>query len=132
MTQLQGLITKGSVNENLVSEGLPTEGMSAEGLQGALPGTLTAGNPTHDTKQSDTGATPRPLSAHIKTMLEAYFRDLDGHPPADLYQMVLSEVEQPLLETVLRYTRGNQSKAAAMLGLNRGTLRKKLKQYDIN
>ncbi|NOX76923.1 MAG: DNA-binding transcriptional regulator Fis [Gammaproteobacteria bacterium] len=73
-----------------------------------------------------------PLSGHVKTMLENYFKDLDGHPPADLYQMVLQEVEQPLLEAVLTYTRGNQSKAATLLGLNRGTLRKKLKQYDIN
>jgi Fis family transcriptional regulator, factor for inversion stimulation protein len=73
-----------------------------------------------------------PLSGHIKSMLEGYFNDLDGHPPADLYQMVLQEIEQPLLESVLHYTRGNQSKAAIMLGLNRGTLRKKLKQYDLN
>lgn len=75
---------------------------------------------------------PIPLSNHVKSMLEDYFSDLDGHPPADLYQMVLHEIEQPLLETVLHYTRGNQSKAAVLLGLNRGTLRKKLKQYDIN
>jgi len=73
-----------------------------------------------------------PLSGHIKSMLEGYFNDLDGHPPADLYQMVLQEIEQPLLESVLHYTRGNQSKAAIVLGLNRGTLRKKLKQYDMN
>lgn len=75
---------------------------------------------------------PIPLSGHVKSMLEDYFRELDGHPPADLYQMVLQEIEQPLLQTVLHYTRGNQSKAATMLGLNRGTLRKKLKLYDIN
>ena len=73
-----------------------------------------------------------PLSGTIKSMMEDYFNDLDGHPPADLYQMVLQEIEQPLLESVLHYTRGNQSKAAIVLGLNRGTLRKKLKQYDIN
>ena len=73
-----------------------------------------------------------PLSGHIKSMLEGYFKDLDGHPPADLYQMVLQEIEQPLLESVLHFTRGNQSKAAIVLGLNRGTLRKKLKQYDLN
>lgn len=71
------------------------------------------------------------LRGQIKTMLEDYFRDLDGHQPAELYQMVLQEVEQPLLESVLNYTRGNQSKAAELLGLNRGTLRKKLKQYDM-
>jgi Fis family transcriptional regulator, factor for inversion stimulation protein len=73
-----------------------------------------------------------PLSGHIKSMLKGYFNDLDGQAPADLYQMVLQEIEQPLLESVLHYTRGNQSKAAIVLGLNRGTLRKKLKQYDMN
>ena len=71
------------------------------------------------------------LNGTIKNMLEDYFNELDGHPPADLYQMVLQEIEQPLLETVLHYTRGNQSKAAVLLGLNRGTLRKKLKQYGL-
>ena len=73
-----------------------------------------------------------PLSGTIKSMMDDYFKDLDGHAPADLYQMVLQEIEQPLLESVLHFTRGNQSKAAIVLGLNRGTLRKKLKQYDIN
>ncbi len=73
-----------------------------------------------------------PLSGTIKTMLEDYFNDLDGYPPSDLYQMVLQEIEQPLLESVLHYSRGNQTKAAIVLGLNRGTLRKKLKQFDIN
>ncbi len=134
MTQLQGLIAESSRNENLVGDGLPNEGIDTSRLQKegqeGLPRTLTTGNASYDATTDE--ANPRPLSTHIKNMLEAYFRDLDGHPPADLYQMVLSEVEQPLLETVLHYTRGNQSKAAAMLGLNRGTLRKKLKQYDIN
>jgi Fis family transcriptional regulator len=83
-------------------------------------------------QMADTDNQNVPLSGTVKSMLEDYFNDLDGHPPADLYQMVLQEIEQPLLETVLHYTRGNQSKAAVLLGLNRGTLRKKLKQYDIN
>lgn len=84
------------------------------------------------TQMSDSENDNVSLNGTIKTMLEDYFNDLDGHPPADLYQMVLQEIEQPLLETVLHYTRGNQSKAAVVLGLNRGTLRKKLKQYDMN
>ena len=49
----------------------------------------------------------------------------------DVYQMVLAEVEAPLLEEIMRYTRNNQTKASQMLGLNRGTLRKKLKQYGL-
>jgi len=96
--------------------------------------TLHFQSPMNDTinQLSDADDQNVPLSDTIKTMLEDYFNDLDGTPPADLYQMVLQEMEQPLLETVLHYTRGNQSKAAVLLGLNRGTLRKKLKQYDMN
>lgn len=71
------------------------------------------------------------LADHIKQVLQNYYKDLDGHEPAHLYQLVLQEVERPLLESVMEYTRGNQSKASIVLGLNRGTLRKKLKQYDI-
>jgi Fis family transcriptional regulator len=60
-----------------------------------------------------------------------YFHHLDGQEASDVYQMVMNEVEAPLLEAVMRYTRNNQTKASQMLGLNRGTLRKKLKQYDL-
>jgi Fis family transcriptional regulator len=67
----------------------------------------------------------------VEHALRAYFADLDGQPTSDLYNMVLAEVEAPLLEAVMDYTRNNQSKTAEMLGLNRGTLRKKLKQYDL-
>ena len=67
----------------------------------------------------------------VEHALQQYFLHLDGQPANDLYQLVLSEVEAPLLEAVLTYTRNNQSKSAEMLGLNRGTLRKKLKQYDL-
>ena len=55
----------------------------------------------------------------------------EGEPVSELYQMVLAEMEIPLLEKVLEYPRGNQTKAAELLGLNRGTLRKKLKQYGL-
>jgi Fis family transcriptional regulator len=73
-----------------------------------------------------------PLRASVRTALRRYFKDLNGHRPAGLYQMVMSEVEQPLLETVMSYTRGNQSQAAAILGINRNTLRKKLKQHGLD
>jgi len=72
-----------------------------------------------------------PLSFHVKQALERYFADLNGHTPADLYDLVLCEVERPLLEEVLRRTRGNISKAAQYLGLNRATLRKKLERHGI-
>ena len=85
----------------------------------------------HFEKPLESAGTVQPLSDHIKLVLENYFNDLDGHEPAHLYQLVLQEIERPLLETVMKYTKGNQSKASIVLGLNRGTLRKKLKQYDI-
>ena len=50
---------------------------------------------------------------------------------SDVYQMVLAEIEAPLLQEIMAYTRNNQTKASIMLGLNRGTLRKKLKQYNL-
>jgi Fis family transcriptional regulator, factor for inversion stimulation protein len=71
------------------------------------------------------------LRDSVEKNLKNYFSHLDGAPVKDVYQMVLSEVEAPLLEQVLQYTRNNQTKASVMLGLNRGTLRKKLKQYGM-
>jgi Fis family transcriptional regulator len=74
----------------------------------------------------------RPLCSCIDTALQRFFTDLDGHmPPRDLYQMVLGEVELPLLKSVMDYTQGNQSKAAEVLGINRSTLRKKLEKYGL-
>lgn len=74
----------------------------------------------------------RPLSSAVQTALERYFDDLDGHPPGDLYGMVIGEVERPLLAMTLQYTRGNQTQAAELLGINRSTLRKKLQQYGMD
>ena len=71
------------------------------------------------------------LRDSVEQSLENYFAQLDGAPVKDVYNMVLSEVEAPLLEQVLKYTRNNQTKASVLLGLNRGTLRKKLKQYGL-
>lgn len=71
------------------------------------------------------------LRDSVKLALERYLDQLDGFPPANVYEMVLAEIEIPLLETILRFTRGNQSKAAIILGISRGTLRKKLKIYDL-
>jgi Fis family transcriptional regulator len=82
-------------------------------------------------KKETVEASGQSLAEHIKQVLQNYYKDLEGHEPAHLYQLVLQEVERPLLESVMEYTRGNQSKASIVLGLNRGTLRKKLKQYDI-
>ena len=74
----------------------------------------------------------KPLRECIAAALDNYFHHLDGHKPENLYSMVLAEMEVPLLEAMLKYTGGNQSHAAIMLGINRGTLRKKLKQYGLD
>ncbi len=71
------------------------------------------------------------LRESVADSLRSYFSKLDGHAPDDLYRMVIEEVERPLLESVMNYCGGNQTKAAKCLGLNRGTLRKKLKYYDV-
>ncbi len=67
----------------------------------------------------------------VQESMETYFANLDGEGTNELYKMVISEVEQPLLRVVLKHTRGNQTRAAEILGINRGTLRKKLKMYDL-
>ncbi|MGH8378117.1 MAG: DNA-binding transcriptional regulator Fis [Gammaproteobacteria bacterium] len=72
------------------------------------------------------------LRDYAEKTLRRYFADLDGHDPSDLYEFVLGEIEPPLLKTLMDYTHGNQSRASEILGINRSTLRKKLRQYKIN
>jgi Fis family transcriptional regulator len=71
------------------------------------------------------------LRAAVTASVRQYLGELDGQISTDVYQMVLAEIEAPLLEEIMAYTRNNQTKASIMLGLNRGTLRKKLKQYHL-
>ena len=71
------------------------------------------------------------LRQSVRQAVSAYLDELDGQLGSDVYQMVLAEMEAPLLEEIMRYTRNNQTRASQMLGLNRGTLRKKLKQYGL-
>jgi len=78
------------------------------------------------------GVSDKPLRDYIKVAMETYFHNLNGQEPTELYRLVLGEMEQPLLETVMQYARGNQTRAAIMLGLNRSTLRKKLKLYGLD
>ena len=74
---------------------------------------------------------PEPLQKAVRDALAHYFDQLDGTAPNDLYQLVIQQVEQPLFESVLNHTGGNQSKAATLLGISRSTLRKKLAHYEI-
>jgi Fis family transcriptional regulator len=71
------------------------------------------------------------ISACIQRALEAYFRDLDGETPSNIYDMVLKSVERPMLEVTLRQAGGNQTLAAEMLGINRNTLRKKIAEHHL-
>lgn len=68
----------------------------------------------------------------VTNSLRLYLSQLSGHEPKNLYKIFIEEVEGPLLESVMQYCNGNQTKAAKYLGLNRGTLRKKLKIYGLN
>ncbi len=73
-----------------------------------------------------------PLATCVKSALERYFHDLDGEKPGNLYAMVISEIERPLLEAIMHHAESNQCKAARMLGINRNTLRKKLKLHGLD
>ncbi|CAM4466590.1 MAG: DNA-binding protein Fis [Legionellaceae bacterium] len=81
---------------------------------------------------SNTKNERQPLRHYVEETLNHYFEYLGNETPANLYHFVLTEVEVPLLKSVLKYTDGNQSKAAQILGMNRGTLRKKLKEYNLD
>lgn len=73
----------------------------------------------------------KPLHKHTEDALEQYFANLNGDRPGDLYDLVIGEVEKPLFKIVMEHTQGNQSQAAGILGINRGTLRKKLRTYSL-
>ena len=80
--------------------------------------------------QTETKASP--LRTQAKIAIKNYLSQLNGNDVDDMYDLVLSEIEAPMLEEVMQYTRGNQTRAANLLGINRGTLRKKLKKYGMN
>jgi len=73
----------------------------------------------------------KPLSEQVRKAMKKYFATLGDTSPANVYEMVMTEVEPELLKAVMKYTNNNQSKAATALGLNRATLRKKLHRYNI-
>ena len=71
------------------------------------------------------------MARSVKKAIDGYFKDLDGERASGVYDMVINSVEKPLLESVLHKLRGNQSHAAQVLGINRNTLRKKMKAHGI-
>ncbi|MSQ54878.1 MAG: Fis family transcriptional regulator [Betaproteobacteria bacterium] len=71
------------------------------------------------------------LADAVKRSLDRYFKDMDGEKPTLIYDMVLRNIEKPMIETVLGRAEGNLTLAADMLGINRNTLRKKMQQLRI-
>ena len=69
------------------------------------------------------------LKDHVGEAMNRYFAELNGMTTRNLYSMILEEIERPLLESTMKYTKNNQIKAAILLGISRGTLRKRLKKY---
>ena len=83
---------------------------------------------THSPSQTSPSAS---LTQHIELVVREYFDNLKEQQPTQLYELMLSQFEKPLISVVLEHTRGNQTKTAEILGLNRGTLRKKLKTHQL-
>lgn len=73
-----------------------------------------------------------PLSECIAHSMEQYFDDLNGEQPTNLHHFFINEVEKPFLQVVMQRVNGNQTRAAEILGINRNTLRKKLKNYNLD
>jgi Fis family transcriptional regulator, factor for inversion stimulation protein len=84
-----------------------------------------------DSDQPPVAARESTLRNQVERVLRDYFAMLGGTQPSDLYEVVMREVEQPLLDSVMHYVDQNQSRAAQVLGLSRGTLRKKLKDHGM-
>ena len=84
-------------------------------------------------KKSFDSYSKNPLKDEVRKAMRRYFNQLDEkNIPINVYELVLKEVEPPLLKSVMKFTNNNQSKAARILGINRTTLRTKLKKYNIN
>lgn len=84
-----------------------------------------------DRNEPSRGGNRPPLREHVANSVRRYLRDLDGCEANDLYEIALRELEIPLFVEVLQHCDGNQSRAAAMLGIHRATLRRKLRDYGI-
>lgn len=71
------------------------------------------------------------LSETVQRTLQEYLDTLGDHEASNIYRLVMDEVERPMLEVMMRYTHGNQSRAAQCMGINRATLRTKLKRHNL-
>ena len=82
-------------------------------------------------KKLNGSAKRKTLREEVRKAMKRYYKSLDQEIPADVYNMVMREVEIPLFISILKFANNNQSKAAKMLGISRGTFRSKLKKYEI-
>jgi len=82
-------------------------------------------------KSASEADNPIPLRQNVQLAIRRYLEDMGHSQPDSLYRVLMAEVEPPLIEEVLRYTKGNQSQTARILGMTRNTLRSKLNRYDI-
>ncbi len=73
----------------------------------------------------------KPLKEEVRKAMKRYYGQLGSNMPIDVYKLVLDEVEPPLLRATMKFVNQNQSKASRILGINRATLRTKLKKYDL-
>ena len=73
----------------------------------------------------------QPMSFYVSRGMSRYYSSLGDAQPVEVYEMWLEQTEAPLLKATMEYCGGNQTRAAKILGLSRGTLRKKLKKYDL-
>ena len=82
-------------------------------------------------KKTDPLRKKDPVCQCVRRSLKRYFKDMNGEEPSNVYQMVITEIEKPLLEVVMEQSDSNQTRASRVLGINRNTLRKKLRQYKL-
>ena len=83
------------------------------------------------TKSATEADLPTPLRQNVQDAIRRYLEDMGQSQPESLYRTLMAQVEPPLIEEVLRFTQGNQSRTAKILGMTRNTLRTKLHRYDI-
>jgi len=102
---------------------------SEENIKRDTPETMSDANP--DPNNNQITQSQQSLRYSVAEAMQRYFHDLDGQNTTGLYELVMNEVEPPLLAAAMHYTRQNQTRTAEILGVNRGTLRKKLKQYNL-
>ena len=103
--------------------------ISEENIKRDTPETMSDANP--DPNNNQITQSQQSLRYSVAEAMQRYFHDLDGQNTTGLYELVMNEVEPPLLAAAMHYTRQNQTRTAEILGVNRGTLRKKLKQYNL-